>query len=68
MENSLFNSLQKIGKSFVLPIAALPLAGLLLGVGSTLTNPERSTLLTEGGTQFKIAAVLTKADLWPFIK
>ncbi|MFT4274418.1 MAG: PTS transporter subunit EIIC [Pantoea sp.] len=59
MENSLFGSLQKIGKSFVLPIAALPLAGLLLGVGSTLTNPARSTLLTEGGTLFKIAAVLT---------
>ncbi|MGC0827102.1 PTS transporter subunit EIIC [Pantoea agglomerans] len=59
MKNSLFNSLQKIGKSFVLPIAALPLAGLLLGLGSTLTNPERSTLLIEGGTLFKIAAVLT---------
>lgn len=59
MDNNAFNFLQKIGKSFVLPIAALPLAGLLLGVGSTLTNPSRSTLLDEGSFIFKLVAILT---------
>ncbi|EMF7246860.1 PTS transporter subunit EIIC [Klebsiella variicola] len=59
MDNNAFNFLQKIGKSFVLPIAALPLAGLLLGVGSTLTNPARSTLLDEGSFMFKLVGILT---------
>lgn len=59
MDNNAFNFLQKIGKSFVLPIAALPLAGLLLGVGSTLTNPARSTLLDEGSFTFRLVAILT---------
>ncbi|MFS0931030.1 hypothetical protein ACFDAA_00405 [Enterococcus casseliflavus] len=40
MKNQIFGTLQKIGKSFMLPIAVLPIAGLLLGVGSTLTNPK----------------------------
>lgn len=31
--------LQKIGKSFMLPIAILPIAGLLLGVGASFSNP-----------------------------
>ncbi len=38
-ENSLFSILQRIGRSFMLPIALLPIAGLLLGIGSSLTNP-----------------------------
>lgn len=59
MDNNAFNFLQKIGKSFVLPIAALPLAGLLLGIGSTLTNPARSTLLDEGSFLFRLVGVLT---------
>lgn len=59
MDNNAFNFLQKIGKSFVLPIAALPLAGLLLGVGSTLTNPARSTLLEEGSFLFRLVSILT---------
>ncbi|MEJ4045254.1 PTS transporter subunit EIIC [Erwinia sp. SLM-02] len=59
MDNNVFNFLQKVGKSFVLPIAVLPLAGLLLGVGSTLTNPARSTLLDEGSLAFRLVSVLT---------
>ncbi|MDF2999914.1 MAG: hypothetical protein K0Q48_33 [Bacillota bacterium] len=35
----MFKQLQKIGKSFMLPIAILPAAGLLLGVGGALSNP-----------------------------
>ena len=37
--NSLFSILQRVGRSFMLPIALLPIAGLLLGIGSSLTNP-----------------------------
>lgn len=35
----MFKFLQKIGKSFMLPIAILPAAGLLLGIGGALSNP-----------------------------
>ena len=38
-ESKLFSVLQRVGRSFMLPIALLPIAGLLLGVGSSLTNP-----------------------------
>lgn len=34
----MFKNLQKIGKSFMLPIAILPAAGLLLGIGGALSN------------------------------
>lgn len=33
-----FGVLQRVGRAFMLPIALLPIAGLLLGVGSSLTN------------------------------
>lgn len=59
MKDNIFGTLQKIGKSFMLPIAVLPIAGLLLGVGSTLTNPDRSTLIKEGSLLFKLLSVLT---------
>ena len=35
----MFKMLQKIGKAFMLPIAILPAAGLLLGIGGALSNP-----------------------------
>src|SRR3954452_22195467 len=34
MAHSYFASLQKVGKSLMLPVAVLPVAGLLLGVGA----------------------------------
>lgn len=34
----LFSILQRVGRSFMLPIALLPVAGLLLGIGSSFTN------------------------------
>lgn len=34
-----FSVLQRIGRSFMLPIALLPAAGLLLGIGSSFSNP-----------------------------
>ena len=33
-----FGVLQRVGRSFMLPIALLPIAGLLLGIGASLTN------------------------------
>lgn len=33
-----FGVLQRVGRAFMLPIALLPIAGLLLGLGSSLTN------------------------------
>ena len=35
----MFKVLQKVGKAFMLPIAILPAAGLLLGIGGALSNP-----------------------------
>ena len=37
---SLFAMLQRFGKALMLPIAILPAAGLLLGIGGTLSNPN----------------------------
>ncbi|WP_068268925.1 PTS transporter subunit EIIC [Caviibacter abscessus] len=39
MKNHIFSNLQKIGRAFMLPIAVLPMAGILLGVGGSFTNP-----------------------------
>lgn len=39
MNNDIFNKLQKLGRTFMLPIALLPIAGLFLGLGAALTNP-----------------------------
>lgn len=38
MKGKIFGVLQRIGRSFMLPIAVLPVAGLLLGLGSSFTN------------------------------
>ena len=34
----MFKQLQQVGKAFMLPIAILPAAGLLLGIGGALSN------------------------------
>lgn len=38
MKDKIFEVLQRVGRSFMLPIAILPVAGLLLGLGSSFTN------------------------------
>lgn len=38
MKDKIFGVLQRVGRSFMLPIALLPVAGLLLGLGSSFTN------------------------------
>lgn len=46
MKDKIFGVLQRVGRSFMLPIAILPVAGLLLGIGSSLTNA--TTISTYG--------------------
>ncbi len=46
MKDKIFGVLQRVGKSFMLPIAILPVAGLLLGIGSSFTN--ETTIATYG--------------------
>ena len=50
MKDKVFGVLQRIGRSFMLPIALLPVAGLLLGVGGSFTN--ETMLQTYGLTNF----------------
>ena len=38
MKDKIFSVLQRVGRSFMLPIAIFPVAGLLLGIGSSFTN------------------------------
>ena len=38
MKNTIFAMAQRFGKSFMLPIAVLPAAGLLLGIGGAFSN------------------------------
>ena len=48
MKDKIFAVLQRIGRSFMLPIAILPVAGLLLGIGSSFTN---ETMITTYGLE-----------------
>ena len=45
MKDKIFGVLQRIGRSFMLPIAVLPVAGLLLGIGSSFTNETMIALM-----------------------
>lgn len=38
MKDKIFGILQRVGRSFMLPIAILPIAGLFLGIGGSFTN------------------------------
>ena len=38
MKDQIFSVLQRVGRSFMLPIAILPIAGILLGIGASFTN------------------------------
>ncbi len=50
MKDKIFGVLQRVGRSFMLPIAILPVAGLLLGIGGSFTN--QTTLETYNLTGF----------------
>ncbi len=62
MKDQVFTVLQSIGRSFMLPVAILPIAGLLLGIGASFTNP--TTIQTYGletilGNKTVLHALLT---------
>lgn len=67
MKDKIFGVLQRVGRSFMLPIALLPIAGLLLGIGSSFTNPTTietyrlSGIIYEGGVLYTILDIMSKA-------
>lgn len=67
MKDKIFGVLQRIGQSFMLPIAILPVAGLLLGIGSSLTNATTietynlTGILGEGTILNALFTIMTKA-------
>ena len=66
MKDKIFGVLQRVGRSFMLPIALLPIAGLLLGIGSTLTNPTTletyglTSIIKEGGFLYTFFDIMSK--------
>ncbi len=65
-EGGIFGVLQRVGRSFMFPIALLPVAGLLLGVGSSFSNQTTVAkyglewLLGEGTFLFAILTIFSK--------
>ena len=53
MKDKIFGVLQRVGRSFMLPIAVLPVAGLLLGVGASFTNP---TTISQYGLEWLLGS------------
>ena len=66
MKDKIFCVLQSVFLSFMLPIALLPIAGLLLGIGSSFTNPTTLSaynldgVITDGGVLFTIFDLMKK--------
>lgn len=66
MKDKIFGVLQRVGRSFMLPIALLPIAGLLLGIGSSFTNPTTletyhlTSVIHEGGVLYTILEIMSK--------
>lgn len=66
MKDKVFGVLQRVGRSFMLPIALLPVAGLLLGIGSSFTNPTTletyhlTNAIHEGGLLYTILDIMSK--------
>lgn len=62
MKDKIFGVLQRVGRSFMLPIALLPVAGLFLGIGGSFTNETMLTsyhLMGVMGPGTVIYAILT---------
>ena len=66
MKDKIFSVLQRVGRSFMLPIALLPIAGLLLGIGSSFTNATTletyhlTSVIKEGGILYTILEIMSK--------
>ena len=64
MKDKIFGVLQRVGRSFMLPIAMLPIAGLLLGIGSSFTNPTTleayhlTRMIRQGGILYSILTIM----------
>ncbi len=67
MKDKIFEVLQRVGRSFMLPIAILPIAGLFLGVGSSFTNETMleaynlTGIIHQGNFLYAILNVMSKA-------
>lgn len=67
MKDKVFGILQRVGRSFMLPIAILPVAGLLLGIGSSFTNETTiatyglQSILGEGTILHSLLVIMNKA-------
>lgn len=67
MKDKVFGVLQRVGRAFMLPIAILPVAGLLLGIGGSFTNETMLTtyrlngILGEGTIFHAIFEVMSEA-------
>jgi glucose PTS system EIICBA or EIICB component len=59
----IFGVLQKVGKALMLPVAILPAAGILLAVGTALTNPTLVNVapFLDAGWVKNIAAIMAGA-------
>ena len=66
MKDKIFSVLQRVGRSFMLPIAILPVAGLLMGIGSSFTNATTietyglTSLLGEGTILHALLLIMSK--------
>lgn len=63
MKDKVFGVLQRVGRSFMLPIALLPVAGLLLGIGSSFTNPTTIATYNLGGVIYEGGVLYTVLDI-----
>lgn len=67
MKDRVFGVLQRVGRSFMLPIAILPVAGLLLGIGGSFTNATMletyglAGIMGPGTVLFAVFEVMSKA-------
>lgn len=67
MKDKIFGVLQRVGRSFMLPIAILPIAGLFLGIGGSFTNETMlnayglTKFMGEGTVIYDILLVLNAA-------
>ena len=70
MKDKIFGVLQRVGRSFMLPIAILPVAGLLLGFGGSFTNETMLEtyhligLMGPGTVFHAIFEVMSEAGNW----
>ena len=67
MKDKIFGVLQRVGRSFMLPIAILPVAGLLLGIGGSFTNQQMlatyglENVMGEGTLLYVLFSLMSKA-------